>query len=154
MAILHQNLYQEDNLKGIEMEMYFGQLAKKLFHAYNIKSDQVRLVTDIENLNLDIDTVVPIGLIMNELITNSLKHAFPNEREGTIYITLKEVNDQLILNVRDDGIGSEGIRSDENNTFGSKMIQAFSQKLKAEMMTDLEGGTSVTLTINKYQKAA
>ena len=76
MALLHQNLYQEDNLKGVRMKDYFENLTQGLFDAYNINGNQIILSLEIEDIILDVDTVIPLGLITNELVSNALKHAF------------------------------------------------------------------------------
>ena len=82
MALLHQNLYKEDNLTGVDMKEYFTNLIEGLFEAYKVSTGTINLKTDIQNIILDIDTVIPLGLIANELISNSLKHAFVENPEN------------------------------------------------------------------------
>lgn len=152
MALLHQNLYKEDNLKGVNMQEYFDNLIQGLFDTYNISSDRIQLHKNIEAISLDVDTVVPLGLITNELISNALKHAFPEKAHGNLYVDLFEKSGNLILIVRDDGNGMT-----KNNTregFGSKLIQSLSQKLEADITTRSTQGTEITLTIREYKKAA
>ena len=89
MAIIHQNLYQEDNLTGIQVKDYFEKLTQSLFNSYKVQADQIELQLDIEAINLDVDTVIPLGLVVNELITNSLKYAFPENQAGYLKIALR-----------------------------------------------------------------
>jgi len=152
MALLHQNLYKEDNLTGVNMKEYFDTLIQGLFDTYNISSDRIMLHKQIEEINLDVDTVVPLGLITNELISNALKHAFPGTSTGNLYVDLYEAGGNLILKVRDDGTGLSAPASQEG--FGSKLIQSLSQKLEADITTRSTNGTEVMLTIREYRKAA
>ncbi|MEP7144088.1 MAG: sensor histidine kinase, partial [Ferruginibacter sp.] len=118
MALIHQNLYNDGNIKGIEVHNYIQNLANNLFDSYNIQKQKIKLVTDIEPLNIDVDTVIPIGLIVNELISNSLKYAFNEKGEGEIKITLKLNMNNLLLQVKDNGDGFAPGRPDNKSSFG------------------------------------
>ncbi len=152
MALLHQNLYREDNLTGVNMQEYFDNLIQGLFDTYNISADRIQLHKNIASLDLDVDTVVPLGLITNELISNALKHAFPGNTPGNLYVELFEQSGNLILKVRDDGNGFTSSSTQEG--FGNKLIQSLSQKLEADITTRSTSGTEITLTIRAYRKAA
>jgi two-component sensor histidine kinase len=96
------------------------------------------------------DTVVSIGMIINELVTNSLKYAFSNQNEGTVHVELHENRDTIQLSVADNGPGiSEDIDVTTVKSFGYKMIRAFAQKLKAKMTIESDEGTKVQLIIPK-----
>ncbi len=105
MAMIHEKLYQSKDLSHINFIDYIQSLVSKLFYSYNIKEAQITPVIEIENVNLNIETAVPCGLIISELISNSLKYAFPNEMKGEICISLKSVGDKYELIIRDNGIG-------------------------------------------------
>ncbi len=152
MALLHQNLYKEDNVTGVNMKDYFDNLIQGLFDTYNISADRITLHKNIEDITLDVDTVVPLGLITNELISNALKHAFPGNLHGNLYVDLFEKSGNLILHVRDDGTGIS--YESRHEGFGSKLIQLLSQKLEADITTRSSHGTDVILTIREYRKAA
>jgi two-component sensor histidine kinase len=154
MALIHQNLYSEGNIKGILMEDYIKKLVENLFNSYNIQEDRIRLVTDIDNLNLDVDTVIPIGLIVNELISNSLKYAFREKQRGEIYVTLKEHEKELELKVRDDGCGfPPNWNKSQGNSFGYNLVRTFAQKLKAKLDTYNDDGACVSMSITRYKMA-
>jgi two-component sensor histidine kinase len=153
MALIHQNLYREDNLTGIEIHKYFEKLIEGLFESYNIHPDRIKLAMSIEELNLDVDTVIPLGLVVNELVSNALKYAFPGDRHGTISISLKEENELLLLSVADDGVGINEQWKEENDSFGYQLIHAFKEKLEADLDVSSIAGTAVTLSIRDYQKA-
>lgn len=154
MALIHQNLYQEDNLTGVEMKDYFVKLVRGLFDSYNIRKDQIALALDIEELNLDVDSVIPVGLIVNELVSNCLKYAFPGDRPGTIHVSLSEKNEELILVVSDDGVGMDKeIRENLGQSFGYRLVNVFNDQLKGIMNINSAAGTEVTIRIKKYVKS-
>ncbi len=154
MSLIHQNLYQKENLTGIKMKDYLEKLTNNLFSTYKINEDQVSLKLEIQDLNLDIETVVPLGLIINELVTNSLKYAFPENRIGQITVSLKEKDENLELLVKDNGIGIKNFKeATEGDSFGYKLINSFKKKLNAELVnssTENEG-TSILLKVRNYQ---
>jgi len=152
MSLLHQNLYRDDNLKGVEMNQYFQNLGQNLFDTYNIK-ENIQFTTDIDDITLDIDTVVPMGLITNELISNALKHAFKGRDSGKIHLSLKEKNNTLFLTVQDNGVGlPDGELPVSYKSLGATLIQSFAEKLEGEISIDISEGSRVTVEINDYNK--
>jgi len=87
MAIVHEKLYQSANLKDINFKEYIENLVSDLFYSYGVKRETIDLQICVENLNMDVDTAIPCGLIINELVTNSIKYAFPNDK-GIIKVEL------------------------------------------------------------------
>ena len=152
MSLLHQNLYRDNNLKGVEMNQYFQNLGQNLFDTYNI-DDNIQFTTDIDDLILDIDTVVPMGLITNELISNALKHAFKGRASGKIHLSLKEVENSLLLTVEDNGVGlPDGELPVSYKSLGATLIQSFTEKLEGEIRIDISNGSKITVEINDYNK--
>lgn len=152
MALIHQNLYQSENLTGVEVHDYITKLSDSLFHSYNVRKDQIQFKSSIQPINLDVDTLIPLGLILNELLSNALKHAFPNGREGTIAVSLFEQNDTLRLEVKDNGIGMpEDVAKKAKGSFGHKLVEAFAEKLKAQLQIERGEGTRVNLLIRNYK---
>ncbi|MEO6253998.1 MAG: tetratricopeptide repeat protein [Ferruginibacter sp.] len=154
MALIHQNLYQEDNLTGIDVQDYISKLSDNLFASYNIRPGEIKLLKEIEQLNLDVDIVVPIGLILNELISNSLKYAFPgNTSDKMIKVVLKDINGTLLLAVYDNGKGLPvNISAAGNDSFGFKMIDAFLKKLNGTIRRYNEDGARTEIEIPDYKK--
>lgn len=153
MSLIHQNLYKENNLKGIGMKSYLEKLISGLFDTYNINEDKIKLNLSIQDIDLDVDTVVPLGLITNELVSNALKHAFKTKKEGIISVSLQEKGEtlELIVNDNGDGLGEREI-NEEIESFGYQMIYAFKDKLNADLDVNDAHGTSVKLSISEYQK--
>ncbi|MBK6827205.1 MAG: hypothetical protein IPG86_10130 [Chitinophagaceae bacterium] len=152
MAFIHQNLYQSNTVQEIEINNYINNLAGHLFQSYNIRKDRIRFTTDIDKLNLHTDTVIPLGMILNELISNSLKYAFNDLEEGEIMVAMKQKENELLLQVKDNGKGlPAGFDISKLQSFGFKVIRAFAQKLKAKLHIDGSHGTNVELTISKFK---
>ena len=95
MALVHEKLYQSENLANIKFNEYIKVLAHELVQSYGANTDRIAVELDVDEIFLDIDTAIPCGLIINELVSNALKHAFPNEREGEIKITLRSVGGKV-----------------------------------------------------------
>ena len=153
MSLIHQNLYKKDNLTGIEMAPYIDKLSNHLLDTYQIEAGEIKIETQVEDITLDVETVVPIGLIINELISNSLKYAFPEDANGVISIHLHESENQLQLSVSDNGIGlSENQLKTKTETFGHSLIRAFKTKLDADISIKSERGTLIELKIKNYKK--
>lgn len=106
MALIHEKLYQSQNLAQINFGEYIETLVTHLFHTYKIDLSVIKLKTELNDVHLDINTAIPCGLIMNELVSNSLKHAFPDGKKGDIKIFLKKrTNGRVSLSIIDNGIG-------------------------------------------------
>ncbi len=153
MAIIHQDLYNRENLTGLSVRTYLSKLSKELFDTYNIDKDRIKLNTNIEDLELDIDTMVPLGLIINELITNSLKYAFPGNEKGEIFISLSEQDNRLKLRIEDNGIGYDETKIN-NQSFGSTLLRALTNQLNGTLTINSKNGTEVKIEIEDYKKTA
>lgn len=154
MSLVHQKLYQEDNLKGVEMSSYISNLLDSLIHSYEIDRTKVSVNTELQEIYLDIDTAIPLGLILNELITNVFKYAFEGRGEGAIEILFREEDDALTLMVSDNGVGlPENFKIEESEQFGFEIIRSLATKLKASVDISNGSGTTITLQIHQYNKA-
>jgi two-component system, sensor histidine kinase PdtaS len=150
MALIHQFLYGEEHLSSIDMQQYISQLGQSLFNTYKVDHDLVALKTEVDEMLLDVDTAIPVGLILNELITNALKYAFPEGKEGLLLVQLKETNGVLELMVKDNGVGVMG-DIPKSTSFGMKLLNAFKQKLEADFTIENNKGLEVIYLIRKYK---
>ena len=149
MALLHESLYQSDNLSQIDFPEYIRQLAEHLFRSYGVSGmERIRLRTELDKLYLTLDAAVPCGLIINELVSNSLKYAFPEGREGEICIQLSEhPKGVATLVVADDGIGMDaGLDWTTTRSLGLRLVRTLAQQLGAQIDVKSQGGTHVQLT--------
>ena len=128
-------------------------MAEDLLDTFNFSECQIKLIFHIEDISLDVETVISIGLIINELITNTLKYDFPDHTAGQIEITLKEIDKQLLLKIKDNGNGlNENQMNGKEDSFGHKLIEAFQEKLDGTLKIDGSNGTSVEMSFAKYIK--
>ncbi len=142
MSMIHQKLYQGKSLTDIEMKDYFVNLGDYIIDSYGAR-ERITFDCVMDNIELDVDTAIPIGLIVNELLTNSLKYAFPSLATGRIEVTLKEIGSVLHLKVTDDGIGTIADTKPEGTGFGSQLIALLTKQLDGKMELSVENGTSV-----------
>jgi PAS domain S-box-containing protein len=148
MALLHESLYQSDNLSQINFPEYIGQLADHLFRSYGVTPDRIQLRTDFEPVALHMDAAVPCGLIINELLSNALKYAFPGGRSGEIRIGLHGLeNSEIQLVIADNGIGlKNGVDWTTTRSLGLRLVRSLAQQLSATIEITSEMGMEVQLT--------
>ncbi len=158
MSLIHEQLYQEDTISGVEMKDYITRLVSSLTASYGLDVDRIRVEIVAENILLDVDSAIPLGLIINELVSNAMKYAFPDQRAGVILISLKDNMNELLLRVQDDGVGMDTSKN-TNQSFGLSLVNSLMRKLKAEMaifsqaeLTAGSSGTSVQLIIKDFKK--
>ncbi len=152
MAYIHQNLYQGENTESVDIQQYISMLTGNLLQSY--QAGNITLTSDIEALKLHSDTVIPLGMIINELVSNALKYAFKNNDNGEIKVVLKKINEKLLLQVRDNGIGiPKDVDVSKGNSFGYRIISAFAKKLHALITINNEKGTDVQILISKFKPA-
>ncbi len=148
MALVHQKLYQSNSLSNIDLKDYLNDLAVGLLENYKTNSAQVEISLDIDHIVILIDTAIPCGLIVNELIINALKYAFPNGQEGKISIQIRQSQNGLIsMRISDDGVGlPTGFDWEHSNTLGLKTVTGLVRhQLRGQI--SLEAGRGVTWNI-------
>lgn len=151
IGIVHQKLYQGENLGAIEMKDYFLNLSESILDSFGVEK-RIKIELAMEKLNVDIDTAVPLGLIVNELLTNTLKYAFPKGQNGNVCIKLeKQTNGILHLEVSDNGIGKSGLTL--GTGFGSQLISLLTRQLSGKMREEIKNGTSVFFDFKTYKAA-
>ena len=141
MALIHEKLYQSTDLKRIDFGEYIRTLATELFHTY-ASTQHIKLLMDVEKVFVDINTAIPLGLIINEIITNSLKHGFPNGKEGEIRVELHSINDSCEFKVKDDGIGfPENLDFRNTDSLGLQLVNSLTQQIDGEINMEVDHGT-------------
>jgi PAS domain S-box-containing protein len=147
MALIHERLYQSSDLSQIEFSEYLRNLATHLFHSYQVDASRVQLKIEAEEVHLNINTAIPCGLIVNELVSNALKHGFPEGRNGQLGIDLRRVDgDGYVLRVTDDGVGfPEGLDFRKTETLGMQIVNTLASQIDASIDLAREKGTEFTI---------
>lgn len=132
MALIHERLYQSTELKKINFKDYIDSLATDLFNTYAIDPDEIELIVNAENILLDINMAIPLGLIINELLTNSLKYAFPENEtiNGVISVEFSKNDNKLILIIKDNGIGfPEDLDYKNTDSMGLELVNNLTKQI-------------------------
>lgn len=156
MALIHEQLYRSESLARIDLAEYIRSLAANLFRSYGVSEQAIRLEIDVEDMVLDVNTVIPCALIINELVSNSLKHGFPRETRltsgaGEISIGLRRDGDRrCILSVSDNGTGlPEGFDMDGCETLGLRLVSVLVRQLQGTIEVQTEGRTGFVIAFTE-----
>jgi two-component sensor histidine kinase len=145
MALIHERLYQSKDFARVDVADYVRGLTNHLFTTYGISKKAITLKINIKNVLLNINTAIPCGLIINELVSNSLKHAFPNGKKGEIKISMRPLNtNEIELTVRDNGVGMpEGVDFKNTKSLGLYLVNMLAKdQLHGEVKMDKKEGTA------------
>lgn len=148
MSLIHQRLYKTDMLTSVNIKEYINDLSSSLMSSYGYSDDHFDLQLNIEQELMDVEKALPIGLILNELITNAFKYAYEGIEYPSLYISLEEQQEQLQLTVRDNGTGMDTASwSKKGGSFGKQLISSLCNQLRANQQVSVDNGTSFTLII-------
>jgi PAS domain S-box-containing protein len=159
IALVHEKLYRSDDLANIDFAQYIPDLTTHLFDSYNVSSGSVQLSIQVDDVSLDIETAIPCGLIINELVSNALKYAFPDNRQGEIKLRLyqeykfcleQQQQQSLVLIIRDNGIGlPENFNTSKTKTLGITLVSGLVKQLRGTIEINSQQGTEFKITFTK-----
>lgn len=150
MALIHQRLYESTDLKNIGFKEYITTLANELYRNYVKDPSRVSLELEIEDVNIDINNAIPLGLILNELITNAMKYAFPDDEKGIINVSFCKKGDKYILKVADNGKGfPKDLDYKKSDSLGLQLVTNLSYQINGEIELDRTEGTAFILTFTE-----
>lgn len=152
MALVHNKLYESHDLSSLNLKTYFSDLVVLIHRSYLMGDSRIKLVFEGEDAPVLIDTAIPMGLVLNELITNALKHAFPNERNGEIYVQLKaDPKKGILIEVSDNGVGlPEGFSAESDSRLGLEtVIDLVEHQLGGEVTFESKNGCTCRISIKK-----
>jgi len=142
MAMIHERLYQSTDLKKIDFGDYIQSLSTELFNTYVADPSLIKLNINVDDIFLDINTAIPLGLIVNELITNSLKHAFPKGNKGQINVDFHPIDDHYEFTVKDNGIGfPEDLDYQNTDSLGLQIVNSLTDQIDGEIELNRDNGT-------------
>ena len=142
MAAIHEQLYQSDDLAQIDFDTYLEVLLDELFRSHSTR--RVDRVLDADAQPLPVDQAIPAGLIVNELVSNALEHAFPDQQSGTVSVSYRADANEATLVVADDGCGAEAL--DADGSLGLRLVRGLTRQLRGTLSIELERGVQVTVT--------
>jgi PAS domain S-box-containing protein len=148
MALIHESLYQAGDVAHIDAADYLCRLSTQVFQVYGAPSDRVALQFVVETVSLDVSHAIPFGLILHELLSNALKHAFPDGRTGEIHVGLwQQLPRSCVLTIRDNGVGiPAGFDVRQTESLGLELVGLLADQLGATIALERLGGTAFTLT--------
>lgn len=152
MTLIHEQLYQSADLGRIDFGEYLRRLTLNVFLANSNDLERVTPVIRVESVWLNLETAVPCGLLVNELLVNSLQHGFPDGQRGKVQIELMEADQQIQIKIGDDGVGlAAGLDWQHPDSLGLKLVRILAKQLKAEIQLEGCGGTTVKLRFAELQ---
>ena len=155
MGLIHEKLYRSINLAQINFGEYLEDLVSNLFHSYNISDNRIQLQVLAEPIYLNLETATPCGLIANELVSNTLKHAFPDGRTGTVSVECYQTGDREIhLFIKDNGIGfPQNLDFRKTNSMGFQVVCTLTDQLEGSIELSRQIGTAFHLKLNELRYA-
>jgi two-component sensor histidine kinase len=151
MALIHEMLYKSNDFTSIDFRLYIRSLVLNIQRTYKIPC-QVTINYDIESINLNLITAIPCGLIINEAISNSYKHAFQGRKRGVISISFNYSNLYFCLEIKDDGVGFSEQIDLENSSLGMTLIHELSRQLHGDLSLMNDGGTKLNLKFQQKEQ--
>jgi len=146
MALVHEKLYRSPTLSHVRLDEYVQELAATILHTFSSRQKELQLDLDLEVVDIDIKTAIPLGLLLNELVVNSVKHAFKGMDHGTIGARLKKYEGRMELDISDDGRGlPEDFSLENTSSMGMSLVQTLLKQLDAEV--EVESGPGTTFHI-------
>ncbi len=154
MALIHEQLYGTDDLAKIDFGHYLKGLTANLRDAYAIEPARIRMNVKADDISLGVDMAVPCGLIVNELVSNALKHAFKPQQDGTIDIVFQKLGaHRMQIVVKDDGVGMAGPFDDtKKQSLGLKLVDTLTSQLGGAFTSESDGGTQFTIVLNAPER--
>jgi len=150
MSMVHEKLYQTEDISDIDLGEYIRFLAESLFQFYGAKMQKITLTTDIPDIHADINIAIPFGLIMNELISNSLKYAFPEGNKGEVVINIRREDHTLKVVYKDNGIGIPADLDWRNTrSLGLRLVRSLVEQLNGKIELDKSAGTVFSMVLQE-----
>src|ERR1051326_9448969 len=150
MALLHEQLYQSQDISQINCNYDIKGLARHLFRSYGVSTSRIEIVIQVEDLHLSMDVAVPLGLVVNELVSNCLKYAFPGGKKGRIKIQLSKCHERPCrLTVADNGGGRPGdVTLWSSKSLGLRLVKMLAEQMDAQVEVNVHHGTKVKLVFS------
>lgn len=149
IALIHESLYQSTDISSVNFKNYVDILMEDMMHSYHA-ADRIKTTLKLGDYNLGLETAIPAGLIINELVSNALKHAFKDDEEGEIILSLDKIEDGYCLTIKDNGVGlPDGVSVDNPDSLGLQLVNALVSQLEGKIEVVRDGGTMFKIVIKE-----
>jgi two-component sensor histidine kinase len=152
IALIHESLYNSTDISNIYFKDYVNILVMDIIHSYNIDTNRIKTTVEVDEYELGIETAIPLGLIINELVSNSLKHASKRDIDGEIKIILDKDNNNYTLTVKDNGVGLPDDFNLENTTsLGMLLVNSLVNQLEGNIKVEIDGGIIIRINFKELK---
>lgn len=155
MALIHEEIYSSQNFTHINLHDYLRNITKELLTFHIGDPRRVKLTFKVEDVKMELETAIPLGLLVNEIVANSVVHAFPNNRKGEIKVVLRREGDEFTLRISDNGVGiPDNVEFEKAETLGFQLIKNLAKQLDGQLELQKDNGTIFTLKFKEldYKK--
>jgi PAS domain S-box-containing protein len=151
MSYIHESLYQTKNFSSLNFKGYIENLVNNLMYSYQ-SGNNVKIEKELDNIDLVLDQAIPCGLILNELITNALKYAYPDHGKGVVFVSIKEVGKNIEIKVNDEGVGlPKNFDIESIESLGLSLVETLIEQIDGELIVKSDGGTKILIIFEKLQ---
>jgi PAS domain S-box-containing protein len=152
MSFIHESLYMNKNFSSVDLREYVKGLSSNLLYSYSLNPEQVDIIMDIDELTLNIDQAIPCGLIINELVSNTFKHAFPEGNKGELKISVREKEGRMAILIADNGVGiPKEWKLEDNESLGIQLVYTLTEQLDGDIEFSGERGTKYLITFDRIK---
>lgn len=152
MSFIHESLYMNKNFSSVDLKEYVKGLSSSLLYSYCLNPERMEIQIDVDELTLNLDQAIPCGLIINELVSNTFKHAYPDGAEGKLVIRIKEKEGRMAIMISDDGVGiPENWNPEESESLGIQLVYTLTEQLDGDIEFSGEKGTKYLITFDRIK---
>jgi two-component sensor histidine kinase len=152
MSMVHENLYMSTNLSRIALDSYLKNLVEDLIYSYKELEAKIKLKMDVDPIKINIESTIPCGLIVTEIVSNALKHAFKGFDYGEIYVGAYYEEDYIVLEIKDNGVGiPDDVKLDGSTGLGLQLVETFVEQLEGSISINRDQGTSFTIKFKEIK---
>jgi two-component sensor histidine kinase len=152
MSFIHDSLYLNKDLGSVDFQFYIHGLCRNLVQSYSVDPSKIDLQLEIDNVDLSLDQAIPCGLIVNELVSNAMKYAFPEGKSGILKISVQEKAGRMMMEIKDNGVGvGDGIRLEDIESLGLQLVFTLIEQLDGEVEYSSHQGTKYLITFDRLK---
>lgn len=150
MSFIHESLYRSRDFSEVNFSDYINKLVNNIIHSFHLAKNTVRLITDLGNVNLNLDQAIPCGLIINELLTNAMKYAYKDIEQPELSVAITQNQNEIQIRIEDNGVGlPKGFKIEEADSLGLQLVHTLLEQIEGTLVLKVEKGTKYFITFEK-----